>query len=1050
MVMPTVAPKFPASLAEFALEHASDAVFGIRESGKFAFVNQAACRGLGYSREELLAMSVYDVWPQYQHGEWPDHWRLVKELNTHTFESVQRTREGREIPVEIASNFLDFNGDHYLCAIARNIEGRKLIERALRESEDRYRELFENATDIIFTFDLKGNFTSINGAGERITGYTRDEGLCMNFIQVVAPEYLEMAERDLMAMLADGIPVFRELEIVTKDRRRIPIEIHCRVIRRDNRVIGAQGIARDITQRKEAEKALRDVESKYRTIFENAVEGLFQSTPAGALLNCNPAMARIFGYETPEQLQAAVAAHGVYVDPGRRDEFVAMTSTQDVITGFESRVYRKDGSIIWISEKARILRDENGEVQLYEGFLEDITESKRIAEQLHLTKEAAEAGYRTKSEFLANMSHEIRTPMNGIIGMTELALATSLTSEQREYLEIVLSSAASLLSLINDILDFSKMEAGKLQLDPIEFGLRSMLDSVFGTLALRAQRKGLELTSNILPDVPDTLIGDPDRLRQIILNLTDNAIKFTERGDIVVHVQSELESAERAILDFTITDTGIGIPKEKQRLIFDAFSQADSSMTRKYGGTGLGLTITAQLVEMMGGEIRLDSKPGKGTAFHVSIPFALPELAARSLPNQNAAAGLRDRRVLVIDDNYANRRIVQGMLLNWHMRPHLADSGAAGLAALEQACRSGDPYALVLLDAMMPDMDGFQVAARIRATPAIQGIPVILLTSADVQDRSARCRELGICTHLMKPLRQADLQDAILRALERAREERRQGADAGIQPASRPDPSPELSAQAPRHLRILLAEDNATNQLLVTSLLKRRGHEVVPTQSGREALEEYAAGKFDLIVMDVQMPEMNGLEAAAAIRALEQRSGHRVPILALTAHALDGDRDQCLAAGMDAYIAKPICVNDFMGAIGRLVPGAAGVGPEAPAPEGAAQESDAPPGIDRDGLMARFDGDLELLQEAADIFFRNYPKQMDQLRDAIRRGDAEGVERAAHTIKGAVGNFGGLAAAEAAWKVEKLGHNRSLHEALEACALEHEIATLMPALMNLA
>ncbi len=1031
-------------LTEFAIDHASDSAFGIQEDGRFVFANEAACRSLGYSRDELLHLTVHDIDPHYQLVGWRKHWEFIRELGAHTFESIHRTRDGIENPVEITSNFLEFNGRGYICAFARNIEGRKRIERALRESEDRYRELFENASDMVFTYDLNGMFTSINAAAERITGYSRDEALRMNFAELLAPEYLGEALQKSQIMLANGNPVYLELEVVSRDGHRIPVEVNCRVIRRGGIAVGVQGIARDATQRKAVEKALRDAESKYRSIFENAVEGLFQSTPGGELLSCNPAMARIFGYDTPSEFQAAVADHSVYVDPGRRAEFVALTQTQDVVSGFESKVFRKDGSIIWISEKARIVRGEDGDLLYYEGFLEDVTERKRNAEELKLAKEAAEAGSRAKSEFLANMSHEIRTPMNGIIGMTELALGTDLSDEQREYLEIVRSSAASLLSLINDILDFSKIEAGKLQLDPIEFGLRATLDLTFGTLALRAQRKGLELTSNILPDVPDALIGDPDRLRQIILNLTDNAIKFTDQGDIVVHVQSELESVEKTVLHFTVTDTGIGIPEDKQQLIFEAFAQADSTMTRKYGGSGLGLTITTQLVGMMGGEIWLDSKPGQGTAFHVTLPFALPDSASSSLPNQNAAVELRDERVLVIDDNYVNRRVLQGMLLNWQMRPQVAGGGAVGLQALQQGIDTGDPFSLVLLDGMMPEMDGFEVASKMRATPGMQGIPVILLTSADFKHRSERCRELGVCSYLMKPLKQSDLQDAIVRALSRAHAAR--GRTSGKAhalgaplPASAPGAHP-----ANRKLHILLAEDNATNQFLVTSLLKKRGHEVVPTKNGREALAEYAAGKFDLIVMDVQMPEMNGLEAAAAIREMEQGTGAHIPILALTAHTLDGDRDRCLVAGMDAYIPKPICVNDFMNAIGLLLPGAA---------TNEMRDPDAPrsmPRLDKDGLMSRFDGDLELLHEAAEIFCQNYPKQIAQLRDAVRRGDSGAVERTAHTIKGSIGNFGGSGAIEAAGILETRAHALDLDGALEACtALEREIDHLVPMLMEL-
>jgi two-component system sensor histidine kinase/response regulator len=907
-------------LTQFAIDHTADSVLWISQDGTLAYANKAACQWLGYTRDELSAMTIFDIDPLVNKEEWRARWASIKTLRSHAFESIHRARHGAEFPVEITSNYLEFKGQGYISAFARNITERRRIERALREAE-----------------------------------------------------------------------------------------------------------------------------SKYRDIFENAVEGMFQSTPAGEVIRCNPAMVRIYGYDSAEEFKSAVIAGRVYVEAGQREKFVRSIQEQGWLTGFESQVYRKDGGIIWTSEKARIVRDEKGEILYYEGFVEDITERKRIAEELHSAKEAAEAASLTKSEFLANVSHEIRTPMNGIIGMTELALGTNLTQEQREYLDIVRDSADSLLSLINDILDFSKIEAGKMRLDPIEFMLRPTLDSMFNTLSLRAQRKNLELSCNVFPDVPDALIGDPDRLRQILLNLVDNAIKYTEKGSIILHIRSELESAEKAMLCFSVTDTGIGIPKDKQQLIFEAFSQADNSMTRKYGGTGLGLAICSRLAAIMGGEITLESKPGQGSAFHVTLPFTLPERAVDTLPNQTASVELRGIRVLVIDDNYANRRILQGMLINWHMKPHIADGGPSGLEALKKAADTGDPFRLVILDVMMPGMDGFTAADRIRATPCISNTPIILLSSADVRGCSARRRELGIRAYLMKPIKHAHLHDAILRTLRRAAM-----MPADVAPIHDNEGARRLARgwdqdlPRPGRLRILLAEDNPTNQLLVISLLRNRGHSVLAAGSGKEALAAFAQGKFDLIVMDVQMPEMDGLEATAAIRALETATGSHIPILALTAHTMDDDRERCLAAGMDAYISKPISTKDFMSAIRRLVP--AGIDEEITDNPAEAQ----PQLLDIRDLMARFDGDKELLQEAAEIFRQSYPKLFVELSAAVKRGDACSVERAAHTIKGSVGNFGGVAAIEAAVKLEGMGRSQDLRHAAEACAmLECEIERLMPAIMEL-
>ncbi len=902
-------------LARFAIDHTSVSALFIGRYGRLEYANEAACKGLGYTRAELLSMTVHDIDPLRPKDGWPERWELLKKIGSHNFESIHRAKDGTEFPVEITSNYLEFGGRGYICVFARNI-----------------------------------------------------------------------------------------------------------------------------TERKRIEMALRDAESKYRDIFEYAVEGLFRSTPEGELLTCNPAMIRIFGYDTIEELLAAMAANRIYVDPGRRAEFVRLMKGRDFISEFESQVYRKDGVVIWISEKARSVRTAQGDVRYYEGFVEEVTERKRSAEELRLAKEAAEAGSRAKSQFLANMSHEIRTPMNGIIGMTELALETDLTDDQREYLEVVRNSADSLLLLINEILDFSKIEAGKLQLNRIEFKLRSTLDNIFSTLAICAQRKGLELVCNILPDVPDSLIGDPDRLRQILLNLVDNAIKFTEAGDVIVHVRTDPAPAARALLCFSITDTGIGIPAEKQQMIFEAFSQADSSMTRKYGGTGLGLAISSELVEMMGGEIRLESVPGNGSAFHVSIPFDLPAEAPATDSDQTTRVELHDRKVLIIDDNFASRHLLQDMVANWHMRPASVSRGDAGILALRQAADTGDPFALVLLDAVMPEMDGFEVAAQVRSIPGIADTPLILLASADVRQCAARCRDLGIRTHLMKPVNEADLHNAVLRTLFK---------EPGQNDARKTSPGdserPSLPPAGFKKLCILVAEDNPTNQLLVASVLTKRGHVVVPAMSGREALAAYATEKFDLIVMDVQMPEMNGLEATAAIREIESTTGVRTPILALTAHTLDGDREQCLSAGMDAYISKPIRVANFMRAVAGLVPCSVEHMPECtdpPAPQGTLDTAD---------ILARFEGDTVLLQEAAELFRQGYPRLLSAARDAVRRGDAESVERTAHTIKGSVGNFGSAAAVDAAFKLEDMGRAKDLKNALAACeTLECEIERLLDALIALA
>ncbi len=824
----------------------------------------------------------------------------------------------------------------------------------------------------------------------------------------------------------------------------------------------------------------------YQDVVENANDIIYTQTLGGNLTSINRAAEQITGYTRAELFKMGLAR---LIAPEYREALrapLALHDPADAPNVCALEIIAKDGHRVPVEVSTRLVV-QDGKASGVQGTARDITERKRAAEALHRAKSVAERANRAKSESLANMSHEIRTPLGAILGMIELALSTDLTTDQRECLGMAQAAAQSLLTVINDILDISKIEAGKIDLDPIPFNLRDSLADTIKPLAVRAHQKGLELACRVGSEVPDPLVGDFGRLRQILLNLVGNAIKFTEKGEVVIEVvrQAQPENAAAAgepppadrlprgtasdrdcRLQFSVRDSGIGIALEKQRSIFQPFEQADGSTTRKYGGTGLGLAIASKLVELMGGEIWVKSRPGCGSVFSFTAHFGVDGQGCADV--SDFPSHLHGRPVLVVDDNATCRGILEEMLTHWGFRPAAAAGGAAALASLECARCATAPFALMLLDANMPEMNGFALAEHIQRHPDLVGAMVMMLPPAASPDSARRCQELGVAACVTKPLKQSELARILLAVLD--------GRPAREAPTS-------LAPAAPRATgrRILLGEDNLVNQDLALRILGRAGYAVAVAGNGTEVLAALERERFDLILMDVQMPEMDGLEATAEIRRREaQRLGKspapgagRIPIVALTAHAMAGDRERCLAAGMDAYVSKPLDRERLFEIIDRLLSaqpatgeGTEGSNPpsdgvsrpaqERPAPQSAATDAvgpQTPPDglIDAGALLSRVDGDRELLCELISLFLQDTPRRLAELRAALAKRDCRAVEHAAHSIKGSVSNFAAAAGVDAARRLEGMGRSGDLTGGDRAFAtLVEEIERLSRALAGLA
>ena len=1011
------------------------------DEGRLIYVNQILEQKFQFRHGEMIGKTDFDWLPL-------DVARKISEVDREVLASgaarelveIVPTSDGKSnewLTMKFCMTGSD--GRKLLGGMSLDVTEQKRAERALQESEQKFRDLFDDAPVAYHELDLDNRITRVNATELAMLGYKAGEMTgrsVWDFIIEEKPE--EIMPRELSAKAR----VEYQCTFRRKDGRKVSVLMRQKFITdAAGAICGRRATLQDITALKRTERELREAEEKYRGIFENANEGIFQSTAEGSYLSVNPALARMIGYDSPDELMSSVTHIGkqLYVLPGRRAEFATLIQEKNSVTDFESEIYRKDGSTIWISERCHGVRDGDGKLLYYEGTAEDITARREAERAIKGARDAALESTRLKSEFLANMSHEIRTPMNGIIGMTDLLLDSDLTPKQRDFTQTISHSADSLLTIINDILDFSKIEAGMLSFEEIDFHLPSVVESSVELLTARASAKKIEIASLVYNGVPAGLRGDPGRLRQVLTNLIGNAVKFTERGEVVVRANCQEETATHAVVRFTVTDTGIGIEPEALSRLFQAFVQADGSTTRRFGGTGLGLAICRQLVELMGGEVGVTSQPGKGSTFWFTARFARQAAGSAALVPRKAP--LQGMRVLIVDDHETNRSILHHLFTSWSMQVQQAVNGPEALSLMRFAASRGKPFNLAILDMHMPGMNGLELTRAIKREPALAPTRLVMLTSVGHGDESEQLRESGVDGYLVKPVKQAPLFDCLSTVLSDDLETGE--VRAGLVVIEKTTAAPPVLDGL--ELEILVAEDNAVNQKVAVAQLQNLGFQPDVVATGRAALEALARKKYDVVFMDCQMPELDGYAATRELRKTEGAAQHTW-IVAMTANSLEGDREKCLAAGMDDYLSKPVKPADLVGALSRFASTSSHARPAGPAePAGAGGVID-PAVLTGFREMAGDDGD-SLLSSLVVTFLENTPLVLAQAHAALDHASAGELGRAAHTLKGSCSNFGAERMRTACQRLEDAGRKKLPDEAAEMlAAIEREFALVRLAL----
>lgn len=1027
-------------LQRAVLDGSSFSIIATGPDGVIKVFNRAAEKMLGYTSAEVvdevtpalfhlpaeLDSRASELSQQHDHPTAPNFEAVIALAEDDRIDEREWTyvrKDGTYLPVVLnVTAMRDSAGaiTGFLC-FGRDITERKTAAAALAESTAIQRAIMEHTAYSIIAVTVDGIITMFNPASERSLEYTADEviGKKTPTIFHLEDEVIARAaelSRELGQKIEPGMDVFTiksklnlpnesEWTHVSKSGRRIPVLLNVSAIRNAaGEITGYFGLANDITERQKAARELKATAGLLKQFIRHTPAPVAMLDRQMRYMQVSDRWLQVYDQKYEDII--GKSPYEVFEDCPEHWMFAHQRVLQgETLSCQEDPFPRADGTLDWLDWEVRPWHDEDHDIGGMIVFAQIVTDRKTAQAELIKARDEANEANRAKSEFLANMSHEIRTPMNGIIGMTELALSTALTDEQQEYLATVNASADALLRIINDILDFSKIEAGKMELDPQPSRLRESLGIAMKTLAFRAHEKNLELIWHVLPDVPDHLLCDYGRLRQVLVNLIGNSIKFTERGEVGVTVELESRTAKKARLKFSVYDTGIGIPQEKQERVFEAFAQADGSTTRVYGGTGLGLSISRRIVRMMGGDISIRSEVGQGSTFSFTIELPVIDETTPDVVDVSLAGV----PVLVVDDNATNLQILEEILCSWDMKPTAVTSGLAGIEAIRAARLEGRSFPLVLTDCQMPQMDGFRFVEEVRKLPELACQAIVMLTSGDLQEASLRCRDLGIAATMLKPIKQSELHRTLVSTLSHRHtvETEPNAATSNAIPA------------AVRPLRLLLAEDNIVNQRVAVKMLERQGHSVQVASNGNQALAAMEKNEFDLVFMDVQMPEMDGMQTVELWRQRELKTGRHLPIVAMTAHAMTGDRERCLAAGMDDYLSKPINQPEVVAVLARMLPSIDAA--QQTALVQAKIPADQSPACDLARALAQLDGDEEFLKDLAGLFLDTIPDMLQSLQTATEALDAPQVSELAHTIRGSLATFCAQPACESALKLERAG-----------------------------